>query len=85
MYTCSLANVFCNRQFSVKQFRFEIYIILCHYSYHSFRVLKIKSNSEINFSDFSFLSLSYGNKSQKSVRCGKYSTLITARFLQLIG
>ena len=31
MYTCSLVSVFC-----VKQLKFEISIILCQYSYHSF-------------------------------------------------
>ena len=36
MYTCSLVSVFCSRQFSVKQLKFEIYIILCQYSQHSF-------------------------------------------------
>ena len=43
MYTCSLVSIFCSRQLSVKQTNFEIYIILCQYSYHSFfRFLKIK-------------------------------------------
>ena len=32
----SLVSVFCSRHFSVKQLKFEIYIILGHYSYHSF-------------------------------------------------
>ena len=36
MYMCSLVSVFCSRLFSVKQQTFEIYIILCQYSYHSF-------------------------------------------------
>ena len=32
MYTCSLVSVFCSRQFSVKQLKFEINIIFCQYS-----------------------------------------------------
>ena len=43
MSTCSLVSVFCNRIFSVKQVKFEIYIDLCQYSFTVFyRVLKIK-------------------------------------------
>ena len=45
MYTCSLVSVFCNRKFSLKQLKFEIYIVLCQYSITVFfRVLKIKLN-----------------------------------------
>ena len=46
MYMYSLVGVFCSLHFSVKQLTFEIYIILCQYSYHSFifRVVKIKIN-----------------------------------------
>ena len=45
MYTCSLVCVFCSRKFSVKQLKFEIYIVLCQYSIIVFfRVLKIKLN-----------------------------------------
>ena len=45
MYTCSLVSVYCSRQFSVKQLKFEIYIILCQYYITVFfRVLKIKIN-----------------------------------------
>ena len=36
MYMCSLVSVFCSRLFSVNQLTFEIYIILCQYSDHSF-------------------------------------------------
>ena len=36
MYMYSLVSIFCSRLFSVKQLTFEIYIILCQYSYHSF-------------------------------------------------
>ena len=36
MYIYSLVSVFCFRHFSVQQLKFEIYIILCGYSYHSF-------------------------------------------------
>ena len=32
----SLVSDFCFRHFSVKQLKFEIYIILCRYSYHCF-------------------------------------------------
>ena len=42
MYACSLVSVFCSRQFSVKQLKLEIYIIV-HLSVF-FRVLKIKIN-----------------------------------------
>ena len=38
MYMCSLVNVFCSCLSSVKQLTFEIYIILCQYSYHSFKI-----------------------------------------------
>ena len=38
MYMCSLVGVFCSRHFSVKQLTFEIDIILCQYSYHSFKI-----------------------------------------------
>ena len=45
MYTCSLVSVFCSRRFSVKQLKFEIYIILCLYSFTVFFwALKIKLN-----------------------------------------
>ena len=45
MYICSLVSVFCSRQFSVKQLKFEIYIMLCHVLITVFyRVLKIKLN-----------------------------------------
>ena len=67
MYTFCLVSVFCIRQFSVKQLKFEIYIILCQYSYHSF--LKGSENKttfgEINISDSNFLSSSYGNALKK--------------------
>ena len=85
-----LVSVFCNRKFSVKQLKFEIYIVLCRFVslfYHSF--LQGSENKtkfgEINISDSNFLSSSYGECSQKSVRYGKYTTLNTARFSQLIG
>ena len=53
MVTCSLVSVNCSRQFSVKQLKFEIYIILCQYSITVFfRLL----NGEINISDCNFLS-----------------------------
>ena len=43
--TCSLVSVNCSRQFSVKQLKVEIYIILCQYSITVFfRVQKIKIN-----------------------------------------
>ena len=42
---CSLVSVFCRRLFSVKQLTFEIYIILCQFSFPVlFKVLKIKLN-----------------------------------------
>ena len=67
MYTCSLVSVFCSHRFSVKQLKFEIYIILCQYSYHSF--VKGSDNKtkfgEINISDSNFLSSSYGNALKK--------------------
>ena len=45
MYTCSLVSVFCSRQFSVKQLKFEIYIICVNILITVFlRVLKIKLN-----------------------------------------
>ena len=31
IYVCSMVGVLCSRHFSVKQLRFEIYIILCQY------------------------------------------------------
>ena len=52
-YIYSLVSVFCFRHFSVKQLKFEIYIIVL--------------SGEINISDSNFLSSSYGNESQKSV------------------
>ena len=36
MYMCSLVGVFCSRYFSVKQLTFEICIIVCQHSNHSF-------------------------------------------------
>ena len=36
MYMCGLVSVFCSRLFSVNQLTYEIYIILCQYSDHSF-------------------------------------------------
>ena len=66
MYTCSLLSVFCSRQFSVKQLKFEIYIILCQYSYHSFlKGSANKTKGEINILDSNFLSSSYGNALKK--------------------
>ena len=38
MYMCSLVGVLCSRHFSVEQLTFEIDIILCQYSYHSFKI-----------------------------------------------
>ena len=54
-------------KFSVKQLKFEIYIILCQYSYHSF-LLGSKNKTkfgEINISDCIFLSSCYGNVLKK--------------------
>ena len=67
MYMCSLVGVFCSRYFSVKQRTFEIYIILCQYSYHSFILGSKNKNKfgEINILDCNFLSSSYGNESKK--------------------
>ena len=75
MYTCIRVRVFCRRQFSVKQLKFEIYIILCQYSIAVFfRFLKIKLLVKLTFwtaisSHQVMVMLS------KSVRYGKYSTL----------
>ena len=84
---CSLISVFCRRLFSVKQLTFEIYIILCQYSSHSF--IKGSQNKtkfgEVNILDSNFLSSSYGNESHKSVGYGKYTTLNMVLFLLLIG
>ena len=51
MYMCSLIGVFCRRHCSVKGLTFEIYIILCRYSYHSFIFGSKTKNKfgEINF------------------------------------
>ena len=84
MYMCSLVSVFCSCIFSVKQLTFEIHIILCQYSYHSFKGSKNKNKGEINIFDSNFLSSSYGNESHKSVGYGKYTTLNMVLFLQLI-
>ena len=69
MYMCSLVNVFCSRLFSVKQLTFEMYIVLCQYSYHSFiSGLKIKLNLvKLTFGLQFPLASSYGNESHKSV------------------
>ena len=84
---CSLVSVFCRRLFSVKQLTFEIYIILCQYSSHSF--IQGSQNKtkfgEINILDSNFFSSSYGNESHKSVGYGKYTTLNMVLFLLLIG
>ena len=87
MYMCSLVSVFCLRLVSVKQLTFEIYIILCQYSSHSFiwRSKKKSNFGEINILDCNFLSSSYGNESHKSVGYGKYTTLNMVLFLLLIG
>ena len=46
---------------------FEIYLILCRYSYHSFIKGSKNKNKfgEIEISECNFLSSSYGNESQK--------------------
>ena len=45
MYACSLVSVFCRCKFSVKQLKFEIYIICVNiFITVFFRVLKIKLN-----------------------------------------
>ena len=69
----SLVSVFCSRHFSVIQLKFEIHIILCQFFITVlFRVLKIKTKFvEINISDCSFLSSSYGSEPKKGVGCGK--------------
>ena len=82
MYMCSLVSVFCSRLFSVNQLTFEIYIIMCQYSDHSFiRVLKVK----INLVKLTFLTTISSHQSHKSVGYGKYTTLNMVLFLQLIG
>ena len=67
MYIYSLFSVFCFRRCSVKQLKFEIYIILCQYSYHSF--IKGSKNENkfgnINILDCNSLSSGYGNEFQK--------------------
>ena len=87
MCMCSLVSVFCSHHCSVKQLTFEIYIILCQYSYPSFIWgSKYKTKfGEINILDSNFLSSSYGNESHKSVGYGKYTTLNMVLLLQLIG
>ena len=52
IYMCSLVSVFCSRLFSVNQLTFEIYIILCQYSDHSF-ILGSK-NKNINLVKLTF-------------------------------
>ena len=56
------ASVFGSLRFSVKQLKFEIYIILSH-TYHSFLLGSENKNKcrEINISDSNLLSSSYGN------------------------
>ena len=87
MYIYSLVSVFCFHHFSVEQLSFEIYIILCQYSYHSFIKGSKNKNKfgEINISDRNFLLSSYGNESRKSVGYAKYTTLNMVLFLHLIG
>ena len=77
MYMCSLVSVFCSRLFSVNQLTFEIYIILCQYSYHSVTLGSENKTKfgEINILDCNFLSSSYGNEPHKSVGYGKYTTV----------
>ena len=77
MYMCRLVSVFCSRLFFVKQLIFEIYTILCQYSFNSFIQGSKNKNKfgEINILDCNFLSSSYG----------KYTTLNMVLFLQLIG
>ena len=57
MYMCSLASVFCSRHISVKQLKFEMYIILCQYSYHGFLY---GSKNKLKLSEMN-ISSSYGN------------------------
>ena len=87
MYIYSLVSVFCFRHFSLKQLKFEIYIILCRHSYHSFIKGSKNKNKfgEVNILDCNFLSSSYGNESQKSVSYAKYTTLNMVLLLHLIG
>ena len=72
MYMCSLVSVFCRRLFSIKQLTFEIHIILCQYSYHSF--IKGSKNKNkfgvFDILDCNFLSSGYGNESHKRVSIG---------------
>ena len=83
---CSLVSAFCSRLFSVKQLTFEIYKILCQYSYQFYLGSKNKNKfGEINILACNFLSSSYGNESHNSVGYGKYTTLNMVIFLQLIG
>ena len=84
MYIYSLVSVFYFRHFSVKQLKFEIYNILCRYSYHSFIKGFKNKFGEINISDCNFLSSSYGNESQKSVGNAKYIMLNMVLLLHLI-
>ena len=87
MYIYSLVSTFCFCHFSVNQLKFEIYIILCRYSYHSFIKGSKNKNKfgEINILDCNFLPSSYGKESKKSVGYAKYTTLNMVFFLQLIG
>ena len=56
---------FLQPQLSVKQLKFDIYTILCQYSYHSFIWGSKNKNKfgEINISDSNLLSSGYGNES----------------------
>ena len=68
LYMCSLLSVICGHLFC-ETVTFEIYIILCQYSFHSFILGSKTKNTfgEINIFDCNFLSSSYGNESHKSV------------------
>ena len=67
----------------MKQLKFEIYIILCQYSYHSFIwVLKIK----INLVKLTFRTvISPHQVMGMSLGYGKYTTVSMVLFLQLVG
>ena len=60
MYMCSLASVFCSRHISVKQLKFEMYIILCQYSYHGFLYISKNKLKHVKLSEIN-ISSSYGN------------------------
>ena len=69
VYSRSLVSVFCSSQFPVKQLKFEMYIILCQYSYDRF-ILGSKNKLNLVKSTFQSAICSHQTAEMSLKKCG---------------